>query len=531
MMKHQDTRSKTVFKFGEDMLTAGLALQMASGKILGQIGLKAKERIGNSRKIVDAIVANHVIVYGINTGFGPLCTTIISESDTKKLQLNLLKSHSVGVGDAIDPELAKLMMILKVHALAKGYSGIALETLERIIWHINENIIPVVPSQGSVGASGDLAPLAHLFLPLTGHGKVQYKGKTVEMGPLLHKLGMAPLELGAKEGLALINGTQFIAAHTIKVLDRLQNCLDNADLIAAMNLEAMLGSVKTFSPELHALRPYPGTTYVAERMRLIIGDSEIVKSHKNCSRMQDPYSLRCIPQVHGASRNAWLHLKELLHIELNSVTDNPVILEDGQTISGGSFHGQPLAMALDYVTVAAAELGNIADRRIYLSLNDSIEGLPKLLMRETGLNSGFMIPQYTTAALVSENKSLCFPASADSIPTSLGQEDHVSMGSISGRKALMVIDNLEKILGIELFCAAQGFDFRKPLKSGGILDACHEEIRRTIPFAESDHIMSAEMNKAIELVKKRVLISISNKAAKKLKINFKNECHELFGIY
>ena len=524
-------KSKTGFNFGEDILTSGLALQMAAGKIMGEIGQKAKERIENSRKIVEAIVANHVIVYGINTGFGPLCTTIISESDTKKLQLNLLKSHSVGVGDAIDPELAKLMMILKVHALSKGYSGIALETLERIIWHINENIIPVVPSQGSVGASGDLAPLAHLFLPLTGHGKVHYKGKTVEMGSLFHQFGMAPLELGAKEGLALINGTQFIAAHAIKVVDRLQNCLDNADLIAAMNLEAMLGSVKTFAPELHALRPYAGTTYVAKRMRLLIGDSEIVKSHKNCSRMQDPYSLRCIPQVHGASRNAWLHLKELLHTELNSVTDNPVILEDGRSISGGNFHGQPLAMALDYVTVAAADLGNIADRRIYLSLNDSIEGLPKLLMRETGLNSGFMIPQYTTAALVSENKSLCFPASADSIPTSLGQEDHVSMGSISGRKALMVIDNLEKILGIELFCAAQGFDFRKPLKSGGILDACHSAIRQTIPFAESDHIMSAEMNKAIELVKKRVLIAVSNKAAKKLKINLKNECHELFGIY
>jgi len=530
-MKQQDTMCANGFYFGEDILTPGLALQMAAGKIKGLIGQKAKERIANSRNIVESIVANHVIVYGINTGFGPLCTTIISESDTRKLQLNLLKSHSVGVGDAIDPELAKLMMILKVHALAKGYSGIAFETLDRIIWHINENIIPVVPSQGSVGASGDLAPLAHLFLPLTGHGKVYHKGKVHEMSILLNKFGMAPLELGAKEGLALINGTQFIAAHAIKVLDRLQNCLDNADVIAAMNLEAMLGSVKTFSPELHALRPYQGTIYVAERMRLLIGASEIVKSHKNCSRMQDPYSLRCIPQVHGASRNAWLHLKELVHVELNSVTDNPVILEDGRTISGGSFHGQPLAMALDYVTVAAAELGNIADRRIYLSLNDSIEGLPKLLMRETGLNSGFMIPQYTTAALVSENKSLCFPASADSIPTSLGQEDHVSMGSISGRKALMVIDNLEKILGIELFCAAQGFDFRKPLKSGGILDACHQAIRRTIPFAEADHIMSAEMNKAIELVKKRTLIAVSNKAAKKLKINLKNECHELFGIY
>ena len=530
-MKQRDTNPHESFYFGEDILTTGVALQMAAGKIIGLIGQKAADRVIKSRQIVEAIVANHEIVYGINTGFGPLCTTIITESDTKKLQLNLLKSHSVGVGDPIEPELAKLMMILKVHALAKGYSGIALETLERIIWHINENIIPVVPSQGSVGASGDLAPLAHLFLPLTGYGKVHYKGKIVEMAALLQHFGMSPIELGAKEGLALINGTQFIAAHAVKVVDRLQNCLDNADLIAAMNLEAMLGSVKTFSPELHALRPYQGTTYVAERMRMLIGDSEIVKSHRNCSRLQDPYSLRCIPQVHGASRNAWLHLKELLHIELNSVTDNPIILEDGRSISGGSFHGQPLAMALDYVTVAAAELGNIADRRIYLSLNDSIEGLPKLLMRETGLNSGFMIPQYTTAALVSENKSLCFPASADSIPTSLGQEDHVSMGSISGRKALMVIDNLEKILGIELFCAAQGFDFRKPLRSGGIIDACHAEVRKTIPFAEADHIMSAEMNKAIELVKKRVLITIANKAAKRLKINVKNESHELFGIY
>lgn len=531
MKKETEKMIADSFSFGEDTLTAGLALQLSSGKIVGSIGPKAIERIRNSRDIVDAIVSNHNIVYGINTGFGPLCTTIISESETKKLQLNLLMSHSVGVGEPISQEIAKLMMILKVHALAQGFSGIAIATLERILWHINQNIIPVVPSQGSVGASGDLAPLAHLFLPLTGRGKVYFKGRMVEMAGLLSKFGMEPLELGAKEGLALINGTQFIAAHTVKVIERLQNCLDNADLIAAMNLEAMLGSVKTFSPELHALRPFQGAIYVAERMRMLIGNSEIVRSHKNCSRMQDPYSLRCIPQVHGASRNAWLHLKELLNTELNSVTDNPIILEDGRTISGGSFHGQLLAMALDYVTVAAAELGNIADRRIYLSLNDSIEGLPKLLMRETGLNSGFMIPQYTTAALASENKSLCFPASADSIPTSLGQEDHVSMGSISARKALMVIDNLEKILGIELFCAAQGFDFRKPLRSGGIIDECHRFVRQTIPFAESDHIMSDEMNKAINLVKNKTLIVVAGKAAKRLKIDLKNEHHELFGIY
>jgi histidine ammonia-lyase len=519
------------FNYGEDQLTTGLALKIASGKLTGRILPAAIALIENSRKRVDEIVANHESVYGINTGFGPLCTTVISEKDTKSLQYNILKSHSVGVGDPIDPEIAKLMMVLKVHALAMGYSGIAMSTLNRIIWHIDNNIVPVVPSQGSVGASGDLAPLSHLFLPLIGLGSVYFEGQKVETGKVLQKFGLAPVDLGAKEGLALINGTQFIAAHAIKVIERFQNCLDNADLIAAMNLEAMLGSVKTFTEELHQLRPYRGTLYVAERMRMLLANSEMVYSHKNCTRVQDPYSLRCIPQVHGASRNAFLHLKELLHIELNSVTDNPILLRDGSSISGGNFHGQPLAISLDYIAVAAAELGNIADRRIYLSLQDTIPGLPKLLMRETGLNSGFMIPQYTTAALVSENKSFCFPASADSIPTSLGQEDHVSMGSISARKCLMILDNLEKILGIELFCAAQGFDFRKPLKSSLILEACHDLVREQIPFAESDHVMSEEMNKAIGMVKDKSLVKCSGDAASGYGIPLKNEKDEFFGIY
>jgi histidine ammonia-lyase len=519
------------FNYGEDHLTTGLALKIASGEVVGQISKSAAEVIEQSRRRVDEIVADRQNVYGINTGFGPLCTTIISEKDTKKLQYNILKSHSVGVGDPISPEIAKLMMILKVHALSMGYSGIAMSTLERIIWHINQDIIPVVPSQGSVGASGDLAPLSHLFLPLIGLGEVWFEGQRTETGRVLQKFGLSPVELGAKEGLALINGTQFIAAHAVKVIERFQNCLDNADLIAAMNLEAMLGSVKTFTEELHLLRAYSGTIYVAGRMRILLADSEMVQSHKNCTRVQDPYSIRCIPQVHGASRNCFLHLKELLHIELNSVTDNPILLRDGSSISGGNFHGQPLAMPLDYASVAASELGNIADRRIYLSLHDTIPGLPKLLMRETGLNSGFMIPQYTTAALVSENKSLCFPASADSIPTSLGQEDHVSMGSISARKCLMIIDNLEKILGIELFCAAQGFDFRRPLKSGLILDACHHLVRESIPFAESDHVMSEEMSKAIRMVKDKSLVKLSGEVASGHGINLKNEQDDVFGIY
>ena len=519
------------FNYGEDQLTAGLALRIASGELSGRITPSAAGRIEKCRSRVDEIVADHQNVYGINTGFGPLCTTIISEKDTRTLQYNILKSHSVGVGEPISPEIAKLMMILKVHALSMGYSGIAMGTLERIIWHIENDLIPVVPAQGSVGASGDLAPLSHLFLPLIGMGELYWDGRRTNTGTVLEHFGLTPVRLGAKEGLALINGTQFIAAHAIKVIEKFQNCLDNADLIAAMNLEAMLGSVKTFTEELHLLRPYRGTLYVAERMRMLLAGSEMVQSHKNCTRVQDPYSLRCIPQVHGASRNAFLHLKELLHIELNAVTDNPIILQDGSSISGGNFHGQPLAMALDYAAVAVAELGNIADRRIYLSLKDTIPGLPKLLMRETGLNSGFMIPQYTTAALVSENKSLCFPASADSIPTSLGQEDHVSMGSISARKCLTILDNLEKIQGIELFCAAQGFDFRKPLKSSVILEACHELVRELVPFAESDHVMSEEMNKAIELVRSKALVKRSGEAASRQGINLKNEKDELFGIY
>lgn len=523
--------SKKYFSYGEDHLTTGIALKIASGEMKGRITPAVAAVIEKSRRQVEEIVADHQNVYGINTGFGPLCTTIISEKDTKTLQYNILKSHSVGVGDPISPEIAKLMMILKVHALSMGYSGIAMSTLERIIWHIDNDIIPVVPSQGSVGASGDLAPLSHLFLPLIGLGHLYLDGIKMEAGAVLQKFGLSPVELGAKEGLALINGTQFIAAHAVKVVERLQNCLDNADLIAAMNLEAMLGSVRTFTEELHQLRPYQGTIYVATRMRILLADSEMVLSHKNCTRVQDPYSLRCIPQVHGASRNAFLHLKELLHIELNSVTDNPILLRDGSTVSGGNFHGQPLAMPLDYVAVAASELGNIADRRIYLSLKDTIPGLPKLLMRETGLNSGFMIPQYTTAALVSENKSLCFPASADSIPTSLGQEDHVSMGSISARKCLMIIDNLEKIQGIELFCAAQGFDFRKPLKSSMILEACHDLVREQIPFAESDHVMSEEMSKAIGMVKNKSLVKCSGRVASAMGVNLKNEQDEFFGIY
>ncbi|MBA7656960.1 Histidine ammonia-lyase [subsurface metagenome] len=523
--------SNNAFCYGKDRLILGKALEISRGQIKGVLTEDAREKIRSSRKIVEEIVHKQIITYGINTGFGPLCTTLIGEDDTRKLQNNLLKSHSVGVGNLVEPGIARLMLIFKVHSLAQGYSGVSIETLERIIWHIEQDIIPCVPEQGSVGASGDLASLAHLFLPLIGLGEVMYQGELFPTGELFRILSIEPIDLGPKEGLALINGTQFISAHAAKFLERMQNCLDHADIIAAMNLEAMMGSVKSFDEELHTLRPYSGSVYVAERMRLLTKDSEIVESHKNCTRVQDPYSLRCIPQVHGASRNAWLHLKDTFHIEINAVTDNPIIFSVDKTISGGHFHGQPMALPIDYAALAASELGNISDRRVYLSLMEKVEGLPKLLMKNTGLNSGFMILQYTTAALVSENKSLCYPASADSIPTSLGQEDHVSMGSISARKALKIVENLEAILAIELFTAAQGFEFRKPLQSGILLDNSHEFIRSKIEFAENDRIFSKDIDLACQIIRNKELTFYLKEICSEHQIDFKNAEHETFGIY
>jgi histidine ammonia-lyase len=344
---------------------------------------------------------------------------------------------------------------------------------------------------------------------------VHYKGEIVATELVLKEHGLAPVALGAKEGLALINGTQFIAAHAVKVVARFHNVLATADITAAMMLEGLMGSAKPFHEGLHELRPYKGNQHVAANIRNLLAESEIVHSHLDCAKVQDPYSLRCIPQVHGASRNAWLHLKETLEIEINSVTDNPVIFSEDLTISGGNFHGQPIAMPLDYACLAASEIGNISDRRIYLSLEGNTDGVPKLLMRETGLNSGFMILQYTSAALASENKGLCFPASADSIPTSLGQEDHVSMGSISGRKALQVIENVERILGIELFCAAQAIDYHAPLKSGKMINAVHDYVRSKVEHLEEDQIMYEMMEKVIEMVQDGTILEIAVNTAEK----------------
>jgi histidine ammonia-lyase len=443
-------------------------------------------------------------IYGINTGVGPLCTKKISPEDTKSLQRNLLLSHSVGVGNPISPELSRIMLLCKIKSLSRGFSGISLDLLDRLIYFLQHNLTPVVPEKGSVGASGDLAPLAHLFLPVIGEGFFWNGNEKIKSKTVLKQHKLKPLDLNAKEGLALINGTQFILAHAIKAISKLDYLMDLADLAAAMSLEGFQGSLAPFRKELHELRPYKGSIKVANRISSLLENSPNSNSHIDCDRVQDPYSIRCTPQVHGASRNALNHLKELVTIEINSVTDNPIILDDNSAISGGNFHGQPLALALDYLKIAASEIGNISDRRSYLLL-EGLHGLPPMLTENPGLNSGFMITQYTTAALVSENKSLCFPASVDSIPTGMGQEDHVSMGSISARICLEVINNLEKILAIELLHSAQSLEFRRPNKFSLPIEKTLSKIRKNVKKLEGDRVLNIDIEVMINLIEKQDL--------------------------
>lgn len=488
------------FNYGIDHLTLEKVVKIAEGKLHGKISDDAKQKIIYSRKIVQNIIEKGDAVYGINTGFGPLCDVQVSQEETNLLQRNLMMSHAVGVGENIDKKLSKLMMICKVHALCQGYSGVRLKLIERILYFIENNLLPTVPEQGSVGASGDLAPLAHLFLPLIGEGEFWIDNHIVPAKKVLEYHKLEPLRLHAKEGLGLINGTQFILAHTIMGLYKMKYLLDVSDVAGAMSIEGYRGSQSPFKEELHALRPFKGNLIVAKRMRMLFKNSQNITSHINCERVQDPYSMRCIPQVHGASRNSFYHLKELAEVEMNSVTDNPIILSENEAISGGNFHGQALAMALDYTSVSASELGNISDRRSYLLLEGKF-GLPRLLTQSGGLNSGFMIPQYTTAALVSENKSLCFPPSADSIPTSLGQEDHVSMGSISGRKFNQILENLEKILAIELMFAAQALEFRRPNTFSLIVENNLHIIREKVDYLKEDRLLKKDIDNMINLLK------------------------------
>ncbi len=519
---------KQSFFYGSDHLTVRTAIMLAEGRIKGELSEAVKGKILQSQQHVRQMVEENRTVYGVTTGFGILANKKINDEDAATLQYKILQSHSVGVGNPVPLEIARLMLLTKVHALAQGYSGAQLTTIERILWHLENDVIPVVPEKGSVGASGDLAPLAHLFLPLIGLGEVFYKGKRLATSEVLKQFNLEPIQLGPKEGLALINGTQFILAFAITAVKRMHYCLEAADIIGAMSLEALTGTKAPFDERLHGLRPFQGNKLVASRLMQLLDHSEIMQSHLDCGRVQDPYSLRCMPQVHGASRNAWLHLKELVEIEANAVTDNPVVFGADDTISGGNFHGQPLALPLDYACFAAAEIGNISDRRCYLLLEGKW-GLPMLLMKDVGLNSGFMIPQYTTAALVTENKTLCFPSSADSIPTSLGQEDHVSMGSISGRKLNTILENLEYILAIELMSACQAIEFRRPLKSSAVLEFAHDYVRSFVGFAEEDRIFGDDIHKIKNIITDFSFVDKVNEFAAKNDVEL-NKGFESFGL-
>jgi len=458
-----------------------------------------------SRRVLETALADGGALYGVNTGFGALANKRVPDDQLHNLQRNLLLSHAVGVGEPVSPEITRVMLRLKIHGLGLGYSGVSLPTFRRLLDFDRLDLVPVVPSRGSVGASGDLAPLAHLSLPLIGLGEFWSDNGKRPAADLLRSHRPPPLELGAKDGLALINGTQLMSAFGAFILEKCVRLVDLFDLAAAMSLEALQGSIKPFDVRIHAIRPHPGHGVVAANIRKLLEESEILESHRHCGKVQAPYCLRCVPQVHGASRDALAYAAGVIETEMNGATDNPLVFENGDIVSGGNFHGQPLALALDFAAIALAELASISERRIYLLL-EGHDGLPKLLMRETGLNSGFMIPQYTAAALVSENKVLCHPASVDSIPTSLGQEDHVSMGSVSAVKLLRVFENVETVLAIEVLTAAQALDYRLPLRPGRGVEAAHRLVRARAPHREADYLFHDDLAPVTALVRGKELL-------------------------
>lgn len=473
----------------------------------------AKKKVNKARALVEKWVAEDKVVYGVTTGFGEFANVKISKEENDQLQENLIVSHATGVGENLPPFIVKIMMLLRANALAAGHSGIRLETLQLLIDMMNNNIIPVIPSQGSVGSSGDLAPLAHLALGMIGKGKVQVFKKvneetekftnTVSSKSALKKFELAPVKLRAKEGLALINGTQMMTAFASVICNRAKKLNKLADGSASLSHEALRATDKAYDPRLHKLRPFPGQITTAKNMLELIKGSEIRKSHlENDPRIQDSYSIRCVPQIHGASRDAIDYVCSKVEIELNSVNDNPLIFpEQGDHREGGNFHGQPMALAMDFMSIALAELASVSERRIERLVNGSLSQLPRFLTEHGGLNSGLMIAQYTAAALVSENKVLAHPASVDSIPTSANQEDHNSMGSIAARKCYEILKNVETVIAIEYLTAAQGIEFLKPLKPGKGTEALYKKIRTQVKPLKKDRLLYDDIKKIINLVR------------------------------
>lgn len=466
-----------------------------------ELGAEAKEAIIKCRDYLDSKMEDiGRAVYGVTTGFGSLCNITIAPDDLSRLQHNLVKSHACGIGAKLRPEIVRLMLLLKVQSLSYGHSGAQLETIQRLVDMYNNDILPVVYEQGSLGASGDLAPLAHLCLPIIGMGRVLYRGEEREAAELWKELGWEAVTLKSKEGLALLNGTQFMSAHAVWSLLQAERLSRWADRIAAMSLDAYDGRIEAFYPQTHRVRPHKGQVSTAENILNLLEGSEIIRGAKK--HVQDPYSFRCIPQVHGATKDTIEYVKGVIEVEINSVTDNPTVFPDeDMIISAGNFHGQPIALPMDMLTLAMSELANISERRIYKLISGQ-RGLPSFLVAKPGLNSGFMIPQYTAASIVSQSKGLCFPASADSIPSSQGQEDHVSMGANAATKLVRVIENTEKVLAIELMNAAQALQFRRPLRSSPAIEQIFSDFRSVVPFVEDDCYFHPLIEKSIEFIRR-----------------------------
>ncbi|WP_308601698.1 histidine ammonia-lyase [uncultured Dysgonomonas sp.] len=487
---------KNVYYIGSGELDFEIIEQIINKNLKLELAAEAKERIQKCRDYLDQkIESQKTPMYGITTGFGSLCNKNISPDELTRLQENLVKSHACSVGEEISPVIVKLMMLLKAHALSLGYSGVQVITVQRIIDFFNNDIIPIVCDRGSLGASGDLAPLANLFLPLIGVGDVYYQGRKREAMSVLDEFGWKPIRLMSKEGLALLNGTQFMSANGVFAMLRAFKLSKKADLIAAVSLEAFDGCLDPFLDCLHQMRPHKGQIETADNFRKLLEGSELIAREKD--HVQDPYSFRCIPQVHGATKDAIRYVASVLLTEINSVTDNPTIFPDeDKIISGGNFHGQPLAISYDFLAIALAELGNISERRV-AQLIMGLRGLPEFLVANPGVNSGFMIPQYASASMVSQNKMYCYAASSDSIVSSNGQEDHVSMGANAAIKIFKVMDNLNHILAIELMNAAQGIDFRRPAKTSPILENFLKEYRKEVAFVNDDIVMYKEIHKTV----------------------------------
>ena len=497
--------SRTIELTGED-LTLEDVWAVAVDGAGAALSERAHGRMRSARELIESIHGEHT--YGVNTGFGRFVSAHIPEEQAEELQVRLLRSHACGVGEPYPHEVVRGALLLRANALAKGYSGARIKTVELLVECLNRGVLPVVPSRGSVGASGDLAPLAHLALPLIGEGEAWVEGERVDGATALRRVGLDPIVLASKEGLSLVNGTQFMTAIAALGAIRLRRLAVTADIACGLSLEALQGSRSSFQPAVHNSRPLRGQLESAANIWLLLEGSAIIESHRWCDKVQDAYSLRCAPQVHGACRDLLAYIEATVAVELNAATDNPLVLvAEGEVVSNGNFHGQPLAFALDTLAMSAAELANISERRTERLVNPSLsDGLPPFLVEEGGLNSGFMIPQYVAASLVSENKVLAHPASVDSIPTSAGQEDHVSMGNAAALKALQVLDNTERTLAIELLAGTQAVEFLAPLSPGQGIRAAHDFVRTLSPRLEEDRSLATEIEHVAAAVRSGAVI-------------------------